>query len=145
VDARYASGGSINLTVFATQAFQPQLDMLLQRIALASGNQDVSAPWGQVSRHEPLTALLRDSGLVDVVVREEQIGYHLRDAQEWWEVVWHSARRLLVEQVPAAQRERLRTEHLAEVAALVTADGLWLDVPVLFARGHKPLVAAATS
>jgi len=41
--------------------------------------------------------------------------------------------------VPAAQRDRFRTEHLAEVAALATADGLWLDVAVLFARGHKPM------
>jgi hypothetical protein len=45
---------------------------------------------------------------------------------------------MLVEQVPEAQRDRLRTEHLAEVATLATADGLWLDVPVLFAQATSP-------
>ncbi len=138
-------GGSVNLAVFAPRAFQPQLGLLLQRIAQVCGGLDAPAPWEQVSRREALLALLQDAGLVDVAVQEEQLGYHLRDAQEWWEVIWHSALRLLVEQVPAAQRDRLRTEHLAEAAALATADGLWLDVPVLFARGHKPLLAAATT
>ncbi len=138
-------GGSVNLAVFAAQAFQPLLGLLLQRIAQVSGNPDVPVSWEQVRRREELLALLQDTGLVDVSVHEEQLGYHLRDAQEWWEVIWHSALRLLVEQVPAAQREQLRTEHLAEVTALATTDGLWLDVAVLFARGHKPVRSVTTN
>jgi SAM-dependent methyltransferase len=138
-------GGSVNLAVFAPQAFQPQLGLLLQRIAQVSGGPDAPVSWNQASRREALFAFLQDAGLVDIAVQEEQLGYHLRDAQEWWEVIWHSALRLLVEQVPAAQRDRLRAEHLAEVEALATVDGLWLDVAVLFARGHKPMRAASTN
>lgn len=138
-------GGSVSLAVFAPQAFQPQLGLLLQRIAQVSGSLDAANSWEQASRREALLVILRDAGLVDVAVQEEQLGYHLRDAQEWWEVVWHSALRLLVEQVPEAQRDQLRTEHLAEVATLATADGLWLDVPVLFAQGHRPMPAVSTN
>lgn len=138
-------GGSVSLAVFAPQAFQPQLGLLLQRIAQVTGSLNTPVSWEQLSRREALLAFLQDAGLVEVTVQEEQLGYHLRDAQEWWEVVWHSALRLLVEQVPAAQRDRLRTEHLAEVAALATADGLWLNVAVLFVRGYKPLRAATTN
>ena len=138
-------GGSVNLAVFAPQAFQPQLGLLRQRMAQVSGCLDVPVPWEQVSRRDALSVFLQDAGLVDVSVQEERIGYHLRDAQEWWEVIWHSALRLLVEQVPAAQRDRFRTEHLAEMASLATADGLWLDVSVLLARGHKPTRAVTTN
>lgn len=138
-------GGSVNLAVFASQAFQPQLGLLQQRIAQVSGSLDAPASWEQVSRREALLACLQDAGLVDVAVQAEQLGYHLRDAQEWWEVVWHSSLRMLVEQVPDALRDRFRTEHLAEVATLATASGLWLDVPVLFARGHKPIRAASAN
>jgi hypothetical protein len=53
-------------------------------------------------------------------------------------VVWHSSLRLLVEQVPDAQRARFQAEHLAEVAALVGADGLWLDVAVHCVHGRVP-------
>lgn len=137
-------GGSVSLAVFAPQAFQPQLGLLLRRIAQVSGGVDAPVSWDQAGRRETLLARMQDAGLVDVAVIEEQLGYHLRDAQEWWEVVWHSALRLLVEQVPAAQRDRFRAEHLAEVAALATADGLWLDVAVLFARGLKPVKLAST-
>ncbi len=138
-------GGSVSLAVFAPQAFQPQLGLLLQRIAQVSGSLDAPISWEQASRREILLGFLRDAGLVDVAVQEEQLGYHLRDAQEWWEVVWHSALRLLVEQVPDVQHDLLRAEHLAEVATLATADGLWLDVPVLFAQGHKPMPAVSTN
>jgi len=131
-------GGSVNLTVFAPQAFQPLLGLLRERIVRLAGGRDMPIPWEWLSRRESFVALLQNAGLVDVAVHEQQLGYHLRDAQEWWEVIWHSALRLLVEQVPAAQRDRLRTEHLAEVAALVTTDGLWLDVAVQIASGRKP-------
>jgi SAM-dependent methyltransferase len=137
-------GGSVNVAVFAPHVFQPQLGLLQQRIAQYSDGRETSVAWDQVGQHEALLALLRDVGLVDVTVREEQLGYHLRDAQEWWEVVSHSALRLLIEQVPVAQREHLRTEHLAEVAVLVGTDGLWLNVPVLFVRGRKPMPTAST-
>jgi len=131
-------GGSVNLTVFAPQAFQPLLGLLRERIVRLAGGRDMPIPWEWLSRRESFVALLQNAGLVDVAVHEQQLGYHLRDAQEWWEVIWHSALRLLVEQVPAAQRDRLRTEHLAEVAALATTDGLWLDVAVQIASGRKP-------
>jgi len=131
-------GGSVNLAVFAPQAFQPQLGLLLQRIEQNSESVDVLVSWEQMSQRESLLALLHDSGLANITVHEEQLGYHLRDAKEWWELIWNSALRLLVDRVPAEKRERFRAEHLAEVATSATADGLWLDVPVLFARGYKP-------
>jgi SAM-dependent methyltransferase len=134
-------GGSVNLAVFAPQTFQPQLDLLLQRITLDSESVDAPACWEQVSGRESLLALFQDSGLVDITVQEEQLGYHLHEAKEWWELVWNSALRLLVDQVPVEKKNRFRFEHIAEVTTLVTADGLWLDVPVLFVRGHKPLAA----
>jgi hypothetical protein len=141
VGARHASGGSVNLAALAPQTFQPLLGLLQQRIAQLSGSRITNNAWSQVCQHDFLRTLLQETGLVDAAVHEEQLGYHLRDAQEWWEVVWHSSLRMLVEQAPEAQRNRLRTEHLAEVASLATANGLWLDVPVLFARGHKPMRA----
>ena len=76
--------------------------------------------------------------MVDVEVHAEQLGYHLRDAGEWWEVVWNSGLRLLIEQVPGNQRERLQVEHLEHVASLVTTDGLWMDCR-LFSSGVAEL------
>ena len=100
---------------------------------------DEAVAWEQVSERVSLLALFQDIGLVDITVHEEQLGYHLHDTKEWWELVWNSALRLWVDLVPAEKRDWFRSEHLAEVATLVTVDGLWLDVPVLFVKGRKPL------
>jgi len=132
-------GGSVNLAVFAQRTFQPQMGLLLQRVIQLSGGQVAHIPWEQMSQRETLLVTLQDAGLIKVAVQEERLGYHLRNAQEWWEVIQHSALRLLVEQVPTAQRDRLRSEYLAEVAALSTVVGLWLGAGVLLVRGNRPV------
>ena len=48
---------------------------------------------------------------------------------------WNAGFRRLVGQLPPADLEAFRNEHLAAVAKLKTADGLWLDIGVLFAVG----------
>jgi hypothetical protein len=66
------------------------------------------------------------------------VGYFLADADEWWDVVWNARFRRMVGQLQPKDQERFKREHLLEVAALATKDGIWLDVGVLFAIGTKP-------
>jgi len=70
-------------------------------------------------------------------VQSEQLGYYFRTVEEYWEESWASQRRLALLQLAPAQREQFQAEHLAEVGALVTDQGLWRDVAVNFARGWK--------
>jgi hypothetical protein len=44
---------------------------------------------------------------------------------------------MAVLQLAPAQREQFKAEHLAEVRALATEQGLWRDVAVNFACGWK--------
>jgi len=46
--------------------------------------------------------------------------------------------RAMLENLPAGRMEELRALHLADVERDMTADGLWLNVPVSIARGLKP-------
>lgn len=68
----------------------------------------------------------------------EKLGYHLPDAESWWEVVLYSSLRRWLEPLDDGQREALRVTHLDSVAALMTADGLWLDASVHLVRAEKP-------
>ena len=63
------------------------------------------------------------------------MGYWLADENEWWNVVWNAGFRRLLSQLPAGDLPRFREEHLREVAALKTRDGLRLDVGVRFTTG----------
>ena len=44
---------------------------------------------------------------------------------------------MTVMQLAPAQREQFKAEHLAEVRARATDQGIWRDVAVNFARGWK--------
>jgi hypothetical protein len=54
-------------------------------------------------------------------------------------VVWNGGFRRLVAQLSANDREHFKQEHLAEIAALGTDKGIWLDVGVLYTIGTKPV------
>ena len=47
--------------------------------------------------------------------------------------------RRLIGQLPLNDRERFKREHLKEIEALRTKDGIWLDVGVLYTVGTKPI------
>ena len=126
--------GTVMFTAFGPNAFSPMMGLLRARLAAAGVE---LAPQRLADANECRT-LLADAGLVDIEVCTERHGYHLRNELEWWEVVWNSALRGACEQLSPAALEALRSAHLAEVAALKSADGVWLDVETHFALGHKP-------
>jgi ubiquinone/menaquinone biosynthesis C-methylase UbiE len=69
-------GGSVNLAVFAPQAFQPQAGLLQQRVAGLAGGSSAILPWAHLAQADTLRILLEEAGLVDVHVHPEQLGYH---------------------------------------------------------------------
>lgn len=131
-------GGKLLFTAFGPSAFEPMKRLLLAR--LEREGVDIGAAEQTASRltdPETCRALLTGAGLADVSVETAQLGYHLLKAEDWWEVVWGSALRGLVEQLPPARRDAVRAAHLAEIAPLMTDKGLWLDVTVHFAAGRR--------
>ena len=71
-------------------------------------------------------------------VEPANVGYYLDNAEAWWDVVWNAGFRRLISQLPHQDQDRFRREHLEEVAALATRDGIWLDVGILISVGTKP-------
>jgi arsenite methyltransferase len=133
-------GGSILFTVFGKQAFQPMMDLFIRRIenygVLAPDN---DAPFAAMRLADPerCSDLLSGAGLKNIDVHTEQLGYHLKDEIEWWEVILNSGMREWVERIPSARQETFRAEHLADVRQLIDEKGLWLNVETLFAAGTR--------
>jgi hypothetical protein len=128
-------------TVFGSQAFQPMAGLLLARVEAAGISFPDDSPRRAAERlHDPVAchALAVAAGLTEVTVESEAIGYHLQDANEWWEIVWNSGYRGMLERLPLAQQHTLRTAHLAELVHCTTERGLWLNVETQFVRGRKP-------
>ena len=134
-------GGRILFTVFGKQAFQPMMELFIRRIKnFGVDAPDKDAPFAAMRLADPERCrdLLSGAGLKDIEVHPEQLGYHLKDEAEWWEVIWNSGMREWVERIPPERQELFRAEHLADVRPLMGEQGLWLNVETLFAVGTKP-------
>lgn len=132
-------GGRLLFTGFAPSAFQPMAGLLLELVA-ARGWPIAAQPllWQRLGSPEQYRTLLAEAGFGDVGVEAEQLGYHLSGAGDWWEVVWNSDLRRLVEGLPDAELGRLRADHQVAVEGLRTEKGIWMDVATLFASATRP-------
>lgn len=131
-------GGRLLFSCFDAPAFQPMADMLVARLQAEGVELSESPAWKQLADREHACARLEAAGAVAVAGHTRQFGYHLNDAQGWWDVIWNSGYRGFLDQLDQRQLGRLRREHLEEVQALATDKGIWMDVSVHIIEGRKP-------
>jgi ubiquinone/menaquinone biosynthesis C-methylase UbiE len=130
-------GGQVAISGFQENLFHPLTELLFDRLA-RYGVQQPPHTWKRIATETGCRELFSRAGLTDVRVKQRNVGYFLADAEEWWDVVWNAGFRGMVGRLQPKDQERFKREHLQEVAALATKDGIWLDVGVLFAIGAKP-------
>ncbi len=130
-------GGQVMFSSFGAQAFQPMKSLFFARLAAVGGGQRLEPPPRLVEPPE-CRRLLEAAGYRDVRVETGRIGYHLKNAAEWWEIVWSSALRGHLRELRDAPLAVFRDAHLAEVEAGTGPEGLWLEVEVNYASGRKP-------
>lgn len=136
ISSKVKTGGKIATTSFYDNAFLPLSDIFVGRLA----RYGVEAPqlsWKRIATEEKLTTLFENAGLSDIAIHRKNVGYYLRNADEWWDLVWNGGFRGLVNQLSPQQLEKFKEEHLAEIQGLATSEGIWLDVEVLYAIGLK--------
>jgi len=130
-------GGDVYWGVLDRGALQPMAD-LLRAALLRLGIKPQNPKWMETATPEQVIDVLADAGFQNVVVEREPLGYHLRDVMGWWQVVVAGPLCEWLLPLSHSRLDELRTTHLEEVGHHLVADGLWLDVPVLLARGSKP-------
>lgn len=134
--SKVKAGGKIAITCFYDNAFLPLIDLFFQRIA-QFGIEKPPLAWKRISTEEKLGALFQSANLTEIKVQRKNLGYYLSGADEWWDLIWYAGFRALVNQLSPQQMEKFKAEHLAEIQKLATAEGIWLDVEVLYAVGIK--------
>ncbi len=82
--------------------------------------------------------LLGEAGFTGIEVEREQLGYHVRSAEDRWGDIWAGPEGKPLLALSEEQQEAIRVEHLKELSGLATDRGLWIDLPVIFAFGRRP-------
>ena len=130
--------GQVAFSAQGSTLLQPLLDLWDARLR----HYGVSVPPPSLNQRllaepEMCRRLLHEAGFVQTAVQCEQLGYDFRTVEEYWEEISAGRRGLMFLQLTPAQRSQFKAENLAEVQALATAQGIWRDGAVHFARGWK--------
>jgi ubiquinone/menaquinone biosynthesis C-methylase UbiE len=132
-------GGRIMISSFREDYFAPLKELFFSRM-IAYGAPAQPQAWRRIASEAGCREFFEQAGLNDIRVESTNVGYHLGSAEQWWEIVWNAGLRRMVTQLGPEDQARFRQEHLSEVEAQRTADGIWLDVGVLYTSGTKPVM-----
>lgn len=129
--------GKIIISHFHENNFLPLVELFNNRIR----KYDIEIPqqtWKQIATEERATSLYKNAGLKEIRVERKNHGYYLKNADEWWNIVWYAGFRRLVSQLSPENLEKFKKEHLKEIEAIAVKEGIWLNVEVLYTIGTKP-------
>jgi ubiquinone/menaquinone biosynthesis C-methylase UbiE len=130
-------GGHVGFSGFGPTFLQPLRDLWNTRLRQYGATLPPSPMTKRLADPQTCRQVLHEASFAQIVVHSEQLGYYLQTTEQWWEESWTSPMRMPVLQLAPALQAQFKDEHLAEVAALATAQGLWVDVAVNFAGGWK--------
>jgi ubiquinone/menaquinone biosynthesis C-methylase UbiE len=129
-------GGTIAICNFQEDYFYPLRDLMVKRL-IKYNVQPPPQTWRRIATDAGCRELFEKAGLHNIKVEQKNMGYFLAGEKEWWDVIWNAGFRRMVSQLNPSDLERFRKEHLEEVAALTTKNGIWLDIGVLYTTGIK--------
>lgn len=132
-------GGTVLFSSFTENNFGSLGDIFTED-AKAAGINLATQPIAHARLKEATVCrnLMVAAGYTNVEQRVVQMGYYLRDAQDWWAVVWNSSMRGIVETLDETMREAFRHHHLERIAALQGECGIWMDVEARLTWGCVP-------
>lgn len=130
-------GGRIIISCFFEDTFQPLVDFFSARLELY-GVERPLLRWRLIANKTKCRALFRDAGLEKIRVDKKDLGRYLKNAACWWDLIWNAGFRSQVNQLPADDLKKFREEHLREIEALRTKEGIWLNMGVLYTAGVRP-------
>lgn len=130
-------GGKFVSCCFTENSFQPQTDLFFERIQQYGVEIPESVGFKRLASSEKSTALYQSAHLKNIKTFQHDVGCIQKDAKEWWDVVWYAGFRGFVNQLSENDLEKFKQEHLAEISALSTDEGIPFEVGVIFTVGEK--------
>ena len=129
-------GGCLAISSFGSGMLEPLLGVWIARLA-AHGAKPASIPIRRLADPKVCRELLVEAGFSRVEIISEPLGYYHPDSQSRWAEIVGGLEGLALNQFSTAERDQIRAEHLAELDARATREGLWVNIPTNFVFGWK--------
>lgn len=130
-------GGAIGITSFTGAVMEPLSTAFIDRIQ-GYGVEIPLLSWKRLDEIAKHHALYASTGVDQVTTQVVQVGYDLTGFDEWWDILWFSGFRGMLNQLSESELARFRQDHQIEVERFATDGRIWLNVEVLVSVGHKP-------
>lgn len=131
-------GGAIGISSFTGAIMEPLSTAFINRIQ-TYGIDIPPLSWKRLDEDAKHHALYAAAGITAVETTTIQTGYHLTGFDQWWDIVWFSGFRGLLNQLSDADLAQFKAAHQAEIESMADSEGLWLDVEVLISVGRLPI------
>ena len=130
--------GFIGITSFFNGSFAPLSDLCLDRFKKYGVNFPNSYTWERLDHPDKHRTLMKAVGLQNINSQQKKMGYYLKSADQWWEVICYSGFRGFLNQLSKEDIARYKKEHFDEIEAIADEKGIWLNVDVIFTIAFKP-------
>lgn len=130
-------GGTIVTTHFLDGSFEPLSELFTGRLERDYGVEIPPIGWQRLGTEQLNRELHQAAGLTDTHVEAHRVGYAFDSAEQWWDVIWNAGYRGLLANLDAGQLEQFRHDHLEEVAAVDTGEGIPLNIEVAITRSSR--------
>lgn len=130
-------GATLGLTTFGLDAMMPMMGMFLEQLESIGIPAQATKKLDAFRDTNYCIDLLKDAGFQQVQASTKQLGYHLAKPQDWWELLYHSGTRGLIDQIPEEKLAEFKQQHLDKIATQQKEDGIWLNLPIHFFLGSK--------
>jgi ubiquinone/menaquinone biosynthesis C-methylase UbiE len=130
-------GGTIGISSFTGAVMEPLSQAFIDRIQ-SHGIELPPLSWKRLDDAAKHHALYQAAGMEQVSTHTMQAGYHLAGFEEWWDILWYSGFRGLLNQLSESALASFKQEHRTEIEKLTSEQGIWLNVEVIISVGYKP-------
>lgn len=130
-------GSFVAITSFTEGSFEPQTELTLKRFESYGVKLPDSYTWKRLASIEKCESLLKRIGMKNIRCHRAQMGYPMKSADEWWDLLRYSGFRAYLNRLSPEQVQRYKAENLKEIWQAASKDGVFLNVDVIFALAHK--------
>lgn len=132
-------GGLLCFTGFGELAFHPYIELTVKRMHEHYGVEFPENPlsWKRMATLEQIRQLLQGAGYEEVQILEKDMGYSMRDANDWWDILWNAGFRGHLSSLSHEQQGELKAYLHEALVEFAGDNGVPLNLPINLVLARK--------